>query len=86
MQMNHVQEYIADWGGHEIMVRATSAPSSVLIRRMDMGDEIIMRDDDGNDRYIFRGLKTYVLINGVEVLWDMEKNKSAEVDCEDITD
>jgi hypothetical protein len=58
-------------------VRGISAPTSVVITSQEGGDQIELRDEDGNPRYIFRGLKTYRVIDGKEVLWDMESGRPA---------
>ena len=53
-----------------------SAPSKAHISAGDGGDEIVLLDDNGNERLVFKGLKTYKKMGSKWVLWDIDKNAS----------
>jgi len=51
-----------------------SSPSSAIVS----GDEISLLDNEGNVRFVFSGLKTYLMVGGKRVLLDVDKDNLAE--------
>ena len=60
-----------------------SSPSVAYISSGIGGDELTLLDEDGNERLVFKGLKTYRVINGKKILWDVENDKPVEKFGED---
>jgi hypothetical protein len=69
-----IMDYIESTDKQEDTATAVTAPSSIVIDPGSEGDELTLLDGDGKVRMVFKGLKTYRIVDGKKVLWDVEKN------------
>jgi hypothetical protein len=68
----NIVDHIEFPSNKKVTITSISAPSIAHISSGIGGDEITLLDDDGNERLVFRGLKTYRVIAGRKILWDVE--------------